>query len=155
MPRYSYECEDCGKVQDAVVTWEISEHPRPCECGGFAQKMFPVEAVKGIVVQGVYYDPSLGLDINGKREKKQILKAMGYEEAGDKVGGARDFDKHAPVHIDREKAKGITLSDIQRAAERSRKRKENRKFFKEVNGQTVRVMPQHDKSKMIHLKHVS
>jgi len=62
-----------------------------------------------------YYDEALDCDIHGRREKKQILTAMGLQEAGDSVGGARNVETHPDaVVMDRQKARGRTFSDIQR-----------------------------------------
>lgn len=153
MPKYDYTCSSCGKVQTHECAWAVSHHPRACECGGFAEKQFPVEAAYGIEVYSTYYDEALGLDVSGPREKKQILKAMGLQETGDKVGGARDFDKHAPTHIKPLPARGITLSDVQKAKEVYAKRKAATRLYAENNGKIRRVMPQtKDKKKLVHVK---
>jgi|TARA_R100001530_G_scaffold88287_4_gene61504 hypothetical protein len=46
-----------------------------------------------------YYDEALDCDITGREDKKHKMKILGVEEAGDKVGGARNFDAHAPHHV--------------------------------------------------------
>jgi len=56
-------------------------------------------AALGVQLLDSYYDEALGCDINGYRHKRQVMKAQGVIEAGDSVGGARNFDKHAKHHI--------------------------------------------------------
>jgi putative FmdB family regulatory protein len=153
MPRYDYECSSCGEVQTHQCAWDVSSHPKACPCGGIAEKLFPVQAAFGIEIQTPYYDESLGMDISGKREKKQVLSAMGLKEAGDKVRGARDFDKHAPMHIKPLPPRGIRLSDVQKSKENAAKRKAATRFYAESNGKIRRVTPQTvNKNKFIHVK---
>jgi hypothetical protein len=42
-----------------------------------------------------YHDESLNCDIYGKRHREQVMVAEGVTEAGDRVGGARNFDVNA------------------------------------------------------------
>jgi len=80
---------------------------------------FPLGAVQGIQIQEPYYCETLDMDITGRREKQQVLKALGLQEAGDAVKGAREFDHKAPVLIDKQPPRGRTLADVQRDKERA------------------------------------
>lgn len=154
MAKYDFECEKCGKVETHSMAWEESQFPRKCSCGGTAHKLFPVEAAYGIKIQEPYYDEALGVDISGKREKQQILKAMGYQETGDKVHGARDFDKHASIHIKPLPPRGITLSDVQKGKEAAKRRRESLRLYKEQNGKIMPIKAKKPMStkELVHVK---
>lgn len=72
------------------------------------RREFPVEAARGYQAFEAYYDEALNLDITGRRQKQQELKARELVEAGDRVRGAINFDKHAPHHIKPLPPRGIT-----------------------------------------------
>ena len=119
MPRYEYECPDCQHTEEHWVPFEARKTPRPCECGGFLLWQFPLNfKISGFEP---FYHEGLGVDINGPRELKQILKANGMVEAGDKVGGARN--EETSVHaqkLDKQPLQGISLSDLQKKRERQK-----------------------------------
>lgn len=143
MPRYSYECPDCSTTVDVEdVPFEARRTPQPCHCGGFAEYQFPLEAVRGIAIQESYYDPSLGMDISGKREKAQALKALNLVESGDKVGGARNVEKDLGNNLVKPEApKGVTLSTIQRRKERAAKEKLSKPTFAQTMLGERKVVP--------------
>ena len=86
------------------------------ECSGTQTYVFPLEA--GIVVHESHFDEGLGCDIGGDRERKQVMKALGLEEAGDAVGGARNEEgKGEGIYA----PQGIKLSDMQRKTEAAEK----------------------------------
>ena len=90
MPTYDYKCIVCDNVTTIRdVLYEHRMTQRLCsECSGTQTYVFPLEA--GIVVHESHFDEGLGCDIGGDRERKQVMKALGLEEAGDAVGGARN-----------------------------------------------------------------
>ena len=121
MPRYEYECPDCQHTEEHWVPFEARKTPRACECGGWMEWQFPVSAALGFKPFESFYHEGLGVDINGRRELQQILKANGYVEAGDKVGGARN--EETSVHaqkLDKQPLQGISLSDLQKKRERQK-----------------------------------
>ena len=114
MPNYDFKCESCENVTERFVPFEDRKRPCKCpDCGGKALYQFPVTAT--FQPFEPYYDEALGLDVHGRREKKEALRAFGLIETGDAVNGARDVETspHA-VLVKPQAAKGITLSDIQR-----------------------------------------
>ena len=152
MPKYDHQCSRCGAMYELAVMLADLDNAQisPC-CGATMDRHFPQEAVFGIQMQDAYYDPSLGVDIHGRKEKREILKAMGLRETGDKVKGARDFDKHAPHHIKPEPPRGITLSDMQRTADLSKKQKQEQKLYGDKGTKSYRQRRRMDKSKMVHV----
>ena len=110
MPRYDYACvsPDCEAVYTIERSYEDRAEPTCCgSCGGDAVYQFPVGAALGVQVLEPYYDEALGCDINGYQHKRQVMQAQGVIEAGDTVGGARNFDKHAKHHIKPQAPRGI------------------------------------------------
>jgi len=96
MPAYDFICTSCGKTSTHYqVPYEDREKPRKCDCGGLAEYQFPLEAVKGINVFEAFYAEPFDCDVHSRGEWKHILKDNGLEEAGDKVGGARNYDEKA------------------------------------------------------------
>ena len=123
MPNYEYSCGTCGKTVDHYVAYEDRETPWPCDngCSGEQRYTFPVDAALGFQPFEPYHDEALGLDIHGRKEKAQVLRAWGLQEAGDKVGGARNYDTSA--HAARMvplPPKGVTLAEVQRRTDLDR-----------------------------------
>ena len=120
MPRYDYTCPHCGNTETHFVSWETRQEAHPCSvegCAGMAQYQFPVSAIKNFQPNEPFYCETLGVDVSGKRELKQIMRAMGLQEAGDPVNGARNFDAQAPHKLDKLPPQGRSLSDVQREKE--------------------------------------
>jgi len=101
MPAYDYKCKDCGYTETYYqIPYDARFKLQMCsECGYWAEYQFPIEALNGFQPFAPYYDECLDGDITSRRDRKEFLKAEGLEEAGDKRGGSRFFDKHAPHHI--------------------------------------------------------
>ena len=118
--RYDYACGTCGNVTEHNIPFEDRHTPQVCECGGKAAYRFPVSA--RFVPFETYYDETLGFDVHGRRERKEALRAFGLIEAGDSVNGARNVESspHAEM-IKPLPPRGITLSDIQKREEGSKK----------------------------------
>ena len=99
MPNYDYTCPN-GHIHTSFVPYEARNHPQACpECDTLAQYEFPVTAALGYQPFGAYYDEALDVTFTSRGEKQSFLKEQNLKEAGDAVGGARNFDKHAPTHI--------------------------------------------------------
>jgi putative FmdB family regulatory protein len=123
MPTYTYHCSSCDTDTDAIVSYEDRETSQMCpECKGSADYTFsPTRAIWGALD---YHDESLGVDIHGRRHRQQVMKAMNVREAGDAVGGSRNFEKsHATGILP---PNGTELSEIQRKQERAREAQENK-----------------------------
>lgn len=142
MPRYEYECSKCGSVVDVDgIPVEARRTPRPCECGEFMD-FVPFPQSQTVHTYQAYYDPSLGMDISGKREKQQALKALNLVESGDKVGGARNVEKDLGDNLVKPEApKGVTLSTIQRRKERAAKEKLSKPTFAQTMLGERKVVP--------------
>ena len=124
MPNYTYQCDTCGREQDRYVAYEDREKPVPCttaECVGTMAYTFPVSAALGFQPFTEYFDEALGLDIHGRKEKAQVLRSRGLQEAGDKVGGARNHETspHAARMVPLP-PQGVTLSEVQRRSDTDR-----------------------------------
>lgn len=123
MPNYSYYCKDCDIEYERMVRYEVREIPYECpQCHGKAEYVFPL--TRNIWGPIDYHDESLGVDIHGRRHRKEVMKAMGVQEAGDPKGGARNFEEsHATGILP---PQGISHSDIQRKQEQAQIARENR-----------------------------
>ena len=121
MPRYDYICKQCLDSVTRYVDYEDREESTGCECGGMKEYVFPT----GISFQVFEprHDEGLGCDVSGPRERSQIMKSMGLQEAGDPVGGARPMDGKHMLKIDA--PKGVKHSDLQRMREQGQKDKED------------------------------
>jgi len=152
MPLYEFQCPMCGMAEDRTVMLADLDKEQKCnDCSAPMERQFPLEAAFGFQPYEAYYDESLGIDIGGRREKKQTLAAMGYEETGDRVKGARNFDKHAPHHVKPLPPRGVTLSDVQRATAQARKDKDEQRLYGEKGTKAYRQRRRMDKSKMVHV----
>tara|TARA_R110000765_G_scaffold118490_1_gene212926 strand:+ start:181 stop:606 length:426 start_codon:yes stop_codon:yes gene_type:complete len=110
MPRYDYVCSSskCKSSQTIERSYKDRKTLAAClQCGAEAEYEFPMGAAFGVQILDSYYDEALGCDIKGYRHKRQVMKAQGVIEAGDSVGGARNFDKDAKHHIKPLPPKGI------------------------------------------------
>jgi hypothetical protein len=94
--RYDYKCVECDRVTVHESKFEAREDDRACECGAKAEYQFPLGAILGFRPFESYYDEALDCDIHGVMHKKRVMRQAGVIEAGDKVGGARNFDSKAP-----------------------------------------------------------
>jgi len=112
MPRYDVTCSDCGTNEREIPLKDFDSPVYCYRCGREAVREFPLGAIRGFQPFESYYDEVLECDINGRREKRQILNAEGLIEAGDKRGGARNFDRHAPDHIKPRPPKGISYASV-------------------------------------------
>lgn len=131
MPRYGYKCPHCESVQDEFVSYADRLDPKTCDsCGAYAYYQFPVEAALGFQPFEPYYDEALDGDITGRKDKKLFLKSEGLIEAGDKVHGSRNFDKHAREHIKPQKPRGYS---VWQAKEKQRIAQEKAKAFSGEN----------------------
>jgi len=112
MPRYDVECIECGiEVQD--IRLNDLDKPAYCSrCGNLSERLFPLTGILGFQPFEGYWDEALGCDVSGRRERRQIMAAEGLQEAGDKRGGARNFDRHAPDHIKPRPLQGKSYSQV-------------------------------------------
>lgn len=141
MPRYTFSCL-CGHCEDVIVTINQRDIPRDCpDCYGKMQREFPVEAALNAQFFEPYYDPALGVDITGRRQRMHELKARNLIEAGDRVRGGINFDKHAPEHVKPEPPKGIThkVLDQKRRLEDQANKEFKLKIQQGKNPETVRM----------------
>ncbi len=126
---YDFECEGCGRVSSDFAT--LDDKRRLCVCGQTMKRLFPLSA--SYQPFKPYFDEALGVDITGARQKSQVMKLMGVLEAGDKKGGARDFDEDASVVIDDSPEPiGRTVDDFLHSEDARRDDKE--KFAYSVDG---------------------
>jgi len=110
VPAYDYHCPFCGAVETKFVPYADRMKQRCDVCAEPTEWQFPVEAALGFKPWGGdYYDEALDGDITGREDRKLFLKASGLIEAGDKVRGGRNFDKHAPDHIKPRKPRGVSV----------------------------------------------
>lgn len=128
MPKWDWTCSHCDiTTEQSVMLAERDIVVFDCpNCLREMKREFAAEAIKGFQPFESHHDPSLGVDINGPGEKAEILRAMGFHESGDAVGGARNEETHSDaVMLDREPPTGRRLSDVQRDAEQGREERAN------------------------------
>ena len=93
MPLYTFRCPLCLSSVDEVRSVEERRRPLPCSCGGSRLRI--PESFHADIFQP-YYDEALDENLYSKSDKKRAMRELGVVEAGDRVGGARNEDKHAP-----------------------------------------------------------
>lgn len=122
MACYDYKCAICGRVEEHDVPYEARHHPRACSCQGLMHYQFPLSAARGFQPFAPYYDEALGVDVTGRRQKRQTLAALGLQEAGDKRGGAR-YEERSPLAscVVPLPPQGVSLSQLQRESDLARK----------------------------------
>ena len=92
MPSYDYKCGKCAYIEVHLVGYDSRKHMRLCsQCGSQSEYQFPLRAIKGFQPFETYHDEGLGVDISGRRERRQVMNALGLQEAGDSVGGSRNY----------------------------------------------------------------
>ena len=92
MPSYDYKCVVCDHSEAHIAKYDNRKHMRTCSlCGNSSEYQFPLRAIKGFQPFETYHDEGLGVDISGRRERRQVMNALGLQEAGDSVGGSRNY----------------------------------------------------------------
>ena len=104
--RYDFECPTCG-VEERDVPSDMRDLQYYCSCGSELTRRFPLSAT--FMPFEAHYDEGLGVDITGREHKREEMKILDVQEAGDPVGGARNFDAKAPDHVGRSKPRGEKL----------------------------------------------
>ena len=122
MACYDYICDDCGATSVENIPFEARKHPIACQCGGWMQWQFPVTAILGFQPFEPFHHEGWGVDINGRGELRENMRARGLQESGDKVHGGRDFEtsRHANTMVPLS-PQGISLSDQQRETDLNQK----------------------------------
>ncbi len=103
MPTYTYECQNCGFRIDDFRPMKLRNELNFFCCKKL-MKRIPELFVASTFVP--YFDEGLGCDVYSLSDKKRILKEEGLIEAGDRVGGAINFDSKAPHILGKEPLKG-------------------------------------------------
>lgn len=123
MPSYDFHCPACDHEEERAVSLNEAQTAQKCpECSTPMLRKFPVEAALGFIPFKPYYHEALDMDINGFRERDQIYRSLGVQEAGDSVGGARNIEtsRHA-VMMNPEEPRGLRLADFQRRRDDEKK----------------------------------
>jgi len=102
---YDFQCCVCDLVEEQFVDNTIKAGACS-QCSGPTVRLFPVGAARGFQDFQSYYDEGLGCDITGRRQRQFVMKALNVIEAGDRSGGARNFDEKAPEHMKPEPLRG-------------------------------------------------
>jgi len=138
MPNYDYTCDLGHTHKHWQIPYEEREAPRDClTCGRPAEYQFPVSQTFWGPLEE-HEDEGLGIVVRGRRERDQAMKSLGLQEAGDTVGGARNFESEN-VQVGKRKPdeKSMTLSDVQRIKDNERKHRETAT----VNGKLIKDLP--------------
>jgi hypothetical protein len=108
-------CGTCGCKEERLLPRE----GYTCTCGAEMTRQFSKESARSFREFKPYFDEGLGIDINGRNERKQAMKAMGLQEAGDRVGGSRNQEtsRLAQTTGTEQPTTGLRLSDVQRRKE--------------------------------------
>ena len=109
MPLYDYRCRGCHAVKEEFLPADDGR-TLSCECCGSMERQFPFAAVLGYQPFEAYYDEALDCDITGREHRKFVMRAKNVIEKGDRVHGARNFDKHAPHHVKPLPPRGVGFS---------------------------------------------
>jgi len=109
MPTYTFQCQICYSAKDVVREVPRRNDPVVCECTEIMQRM-PEMFRANVFVP--YYDEALGEDLYSFADKRRSMAEIGVREAGDRVGGARNFDKIAPEHVSKSRPRGIRRKDM-------------------------------------------
>jgi len=138
MPRYTFSCL-CGHKEDVVVSVDERNIPRDCPNCYYSkmQRDFPVEAALNTQFFEPYYDPALGVDVTGRRQKMHELKARNLIETGDRVRGGINFDEHAPHLMKREPPRGITHEVLDKQKRLEDQAQKN--FRLKIDNESVRI----------------
>ena len=122
---YDFKCKACEKVEERFALFEERSHT--CKkCGGEAERMFPMNAIKSFVPFDAYYDEALDCDITGHRHKKDVMNALDVHEAGDRKHGGRNWDSDNPTAIrPSPKLRGKKIDDIHRKKDVMEKAKDS------------------------------
>jgi len=124
MPSYDYKCVACSNTETHFTEYDNRKHVRLCSlCGNSLEYQFPLRAIRGFQPFEPYYDEGLGVDISGRRERRQVMNALGVQEAGDAVGGSRNHNDYGGGVRD---LAGISLSSEQYKQETARKARDNK-----------------------------
>jgi putative FmdB family regulatory protein len=105
MPLYSYECPTCDHVEEALRT--VAERHADLMCPKCSAGMVKQFASPHLDILEPYFDEGLGCDVHSASHRRKVMKQQGVIEAGDRVGGAINFDRHAPHHVGKFPQRGI------------------------------------------------
>ena len=75
-----------------------------CRCGTLMQR---VPEWFDARVFTPHFDEALGEDLHSFADKRRSMQELGVVETGDRVGGARNFDKHSDDYITKRPLQGI------------------------------------------------
>jgi putative FmdB family regulatory protein len=121
MPLYTFECPDCGNVEEVVRSVDERKQPLPCPrsfdelgrwgdgtglgrvCGAPMKREVEMFEAKTLTP---YFDEGLGADVHSFGEKRQIMSDLGVMETGDRVHGGRIEDRFAPEHVEKKPLEG-------------------------------------------------
>lgn len=82
MPFYSYECPDCGGIEDAYRKMEDRNNAPDCElCKVNMRKIISAYSAHGDLEP--YFDENLETGIKSKKHREKVMKEQGVAE---KVG---------------------------------------------------------------------
>lgn len=114
MPVYNFKCNDCETLKTDVY-FSITALPKSLvctKCSGRMEQDYSRHVV-GFSDSGYpYYDPQTGMTYTSPNDKRQKLKALGYEEGSWKEGGASlsEIHKHEAWKQEKEGKKLIENS---------------------------------------------
>ncbi len=103
MPLYQYQCPKCGSKEELFRSVARRHDYVACCCGGMMKKEF---GVPHLDIISPYFDEGLGCDIQSASHRRRVMRQLNVIEAGDRVGGAINFDRHAPHHVGRMPVQG-------------------------------------------------
>ena len=123
MPTYDYECPSCNGYSEHVVRFDDRHSVQECKWCKLHESKY-VMTMPHTKVFEPYHDESLNCDIYGERHRKEVMMSQGVQEAGDLVGGSRNFEVSAnnggmlPLQ-------GKTYDDVRRNSDKRREQGEN------------------------------
>ncbi len=101
MPRHDYECQDCGHIEQDVITRNLPDS-LPCECGSAMHRTFAnfhfnghLDSQRHNKMYGKFH-AGFGEVVDSYEHKQELLKKYDVSEAADSVGGSRSWRDQAP-----------------------------------------------------------
>lgn len=97
MPLHDLHCQDCGwEALNVAVSY--GAYGSCSACGGemtWTPRGFNTDVTGGEIVDNVLREaPGRPLTYRSTRDREQKMKRLGFDPAGDKVGGARNEDRY-------------------------------------------------------------
>ena len=104
MPTYTFACVKCSSKVDLLRSVKDRNLSWDCSACGSKMERRPEPFTPDTFTP--HFDEGLGSDVYSKADKKRVMAQLDLVEAGDRVGGSRNFDKHCKNPVARSDLQG-------------------------------------------------